>query len=341
MNENVADTVTPGSSHDACSYAHMNSSISVIILVFNGIDYLRDCIESVLDQDMSLDHYQLIVADNNSSDGSADWVEHNYPSVRLLRFSENHGFARGNNLAAEAASGELLVFLNQDTLVGRSWLSGLADAIRVQKYDACCSNMLLPRNEEFSGLDRINSPLEVHFYELTRYGYVVQETAPCSGKVVPTRFISGASFIISRGVLSKLGYLFEERMGMYCEDTELALRMGKAGFRLGVVPQSVVYHFSSFSFALHEKNVRKNFLMSRNRILAYWLTSSASEFLTMFPRLVLAQPHKVFTRSRQLRLSLPGSVMLTAAGLCMGLIGTIAFIAELPTLLFGRVLGSK
>ena len=73
---------------------------SVIILQYNEKQYLEACLSSPLDQKMLVENYEVIYANNASTDGSADFVADRFPNVRVLRFDENYGFAKGNNQAA-------------------------------------------------------------------------------------------------------------------------------------------------------------------------------------------------------------------------------------------------
>src|SRR5919199_3612201 len=87
---------------------------SVVIVSFNSLRYLPACLSSIQAELGAAD--ELIVVDNGSSDGSAEFVELRYPAARLIRAS-NTGYAGGNNLGAAAARGDFLVFLNPDTIL--------------------------------------------------------------------------------------------------------------------------------------------------------------------------------------------------------------------------------
>jgi len=87
--------------------------MSVIILAWNGREYLGPCLSSVLAQTRPAD--QVIVVDNGSQDGSADFVAQNCPQVQLVRNERNLGFSGGMNIGIKVASGDILVLLNQDT----------------------------------------------------------------------------------------------------------------------------------------------------------------------------------------------------------------------------------
>ena len=99
---------------------------SVIVLAYNDKPYLEECLASLLDQDLPDKDYEVIYADNASTDGSADFVEARFPRVRVVRLDKNYGFAEGNNRAAETAQGRYVAFQNADTIVHRRWLPELA-----------------------------------------------------------------------------------------------------------------------------------------------------------------------------------------------------------------------
>ena len=94
---------------------------SVIVLSWNGMDYLEDCLKAVLSQDYA--GFEVIVVDNGSTDGSADLVAERFPQVQLIRNERNLGFAAGNNVGLQAATGDVLILLNQDTVVQPGWLA--------------------------------------------------------------------------------------------------------------------------------------------------------------------------------------------------------------------------
>jgi GT2 family glycosyltransferase len=297
-----------------CAMSDSQPFVSVIILSHNGVSYLNDCLRTVIDQDYPQDRYEVILADNGSTDGSQELIRNEYPQVIVLDFGRNHGFARGNNLAKDAARGELLVFLNQDTIVGRTWLRALVEALTIEGYHACSSNILSPRNGEFRGVEARATPTHVYYYELTKFGYADQLIVSFREQVIPTTFISGASFIIRRDIIERVSYLFDETLGTYCEDTELALRLWRAGFRVGAAPRSVVYHFSSFSYSLERHKVWKHFMMIRNRFFAYRKALPPREFIARLPYLAVSHPHKVFKRARSInRGSLESCALATAA----------------------------
>ena len=105
-------------------------SVSVIVLNYNGRQHLDDCFTSLLALDYPKDKLELMLVDNGSSDDSVEFTEKHFPSVRIVQSEENVGFASGNNLGAREASGEYIVFLNNDMRVDAQFVSQLIGAQR-------------------------------------------------------------------------------------------------------------------------------------------------------------------------------------------------------------------
>jgi len=177
---------------------------SVIVLGYNGRRYAEACVESLLDQEPGTAPYEVIWADNGSSDGSADFVAERFPAVRLIRFELNLGYAGGNVRALEHARARFVAFLNQDTIVGRRWVRGLLEAREAAGAAAVHSNMILPWEPCASTWSREEYHPHVHVAELTRGGYVAYRRVP-RVDWVPTLFVSGAGFMVDRDVLPEIG----------------------------------------------------------------------------------------------------------------------------------------
>ncbi|MCF8039382.1 MAG: glycosyltransferase [Desulfohalobiaceae bacterium] len=272
---------------------------SVIILTYNGEAYIRDCLRSVLDQDLSPQAFEVIVADNGSTDRTRELVRNRFPRVRLVPLEKNHGFARGNNLALQKARGRYAAFLNQDTVVGRSWLSALLLSLQQHPdFAAFQSNQLLPWNPGFDPSRRDRRPKQTFFFELTPYGYADQKNAPSGDGILETRFISGACFILRRSALFSGEKVFDERIGSYNEDMELSFRLRNKGFKLGVSPHSVVYHKNDSTLKLTRKNFQRHSQIIQNRVYVYARYLPLSGFIRFLPRLALAQSQKSFERLR-------------------------------------------
>src|ERR687896_202519 len=101
--------------------------VSIVVLGWNGREYVDGCLSSLLDQDFDRP-YEVLFVDNGSIDGTADAAE-GYAGVRVHRLDRNYGYCLGNNKGFEIAHGAYVVFLNQDVIVHRSWLTELVAAL--------------------------------------------------------------------------------------------------------------------------------------------------------------------------------------------------------------------
>lgn len=268
-------------------------SVSVIILGYNGYQWLGPCLESVLDQDLA-ESYEVIYADNGSTDGSLDYVRTEFKQVQAIDLERNWGYAVGNNRAASYAQGRYLLFLNQDTILHRKCLGSLLYAmLRNPAWGACHANMIMPWQADFT-LDLIHCPRLVHVAEINQYGFAEYRTLPMCSAPIETRLLSGACFMLDRRVMQRLPYLFDPSFYMYAEDLDLALRVAALGYRIALIPAAVVYHNQAEPKWLSVRTVSRAYRATRNRILAFYKITPPAEFRRFLPRLIVGAPLKVF-----------------------------------------------
>jgi GT2 family glycosyltransferase len=269
---------------------------SVIVTNYNDSIYIPDCLTSLLDQDMPKDDYEIIFADDGSSDGSVDIVRDRYPEVRLLESGQNCGFCENNNRATKYAHGKYVVFLNVDTIVHRKWLSEL---VNVAESDvvikACQSNMLMPWVNEFRPIDREGFPRNVYYQDITRFGYVAYRSKPFDESPMRSMFLAGSCSLIERDLISFPNYAFDPDIGFYCEDLDLGLRVNILGYKTVTVPTSIFYHRNSFALkaTADKASMRKTVQIVRNRILAFYKNMTNAEFMLFLPLLLIGSPFKV------------------------------------------------
>ena len=212
---------------------------SVIIPVWNGKKFLSDCLEAVLAQrDLS---FEVIVVDDCSSDDSADFISCNYPQVRLLRNEHNLGFAGTCNVGMRAAWGDILVLLNQDTVVRPGWLAALVKMFDAEQVGVVGCKILYPdgRTVQHAG-GWIEWPLGLTYH----YGH----HEPDDGRwdePRPVDFVTGASMALRRSVLDAVGLLDEGFWPGYFEDTDFCVRAGQAGYEVWYTPEAVLVHQES------------------------------------------------------------------------------------------------
>lgn len=249
---------------------------SVIIVNYNGGQYLEQCLATLLPTIGPED--EVLVVDNGSTDGSADRVEREFPSIRVVRSSVNGGFGYGCNLGASRARGEYLVFLNPDTTVKPGWLEGLILALddpQIALATPCILLMDAPERVNTLGND-------VHYTGLA-FCRGIGASRPVTGGIEDVAAVSGAAFAVRRQVWEALGGM-DEAFFLYVEDTDLSWRAALAGYRCVVVPQSVVHHCYTLRFGPD-----KIFYQERNRYRMLLKCFRRPTLLLLLPALLLAE----------------------------------------------------
>jgi GT2 family glycosyltransferase len=210
--------------------------ISVIVLTYNGRQWLGPCLESLLAQ-RDVPEYEVLVVDNGSTDGTLAYLAESFPSVRTIDNGRNLGFAAGNNAGARAARGAVLAFVNNDTVPAPDWLSRLYTA-------------LIDRTLVSSRLVSLSEPVVI---DSAGDGYLRAGGAYKHGHgAAPEAFLKsrevfgvcGAAFMIHRPAFDALNG-FDESLFMVYEDVDLSYRARLAGYKCWYAADAVVRHAGS------------------------------------------------------------------------------------------------
>ncbi len=240
--------------------------VSIIIVSWNALELLQRCLPSVVATDF--DGFEIILADNASADGSAEWVKKTFPDIRIVKHPENWGFARGNNVAVPHARGELIVLLNNDVEVPTGWLSPI-----VERFDRVAELAAAqPKLRQFDQRDHFEYSGAAGGF-MDRWGYpfargrVFDTLEKDTGQYDSERDIfwaSGTCLAVRKSVWEDLSGL-EEHFFMHMEEIDLCWRIRRAGHRIECVTASVVFHIGGGS--LPAANPRKTYLNFRNNLL--------------------------------------------------------------------------
>jgi len=211
--------------------------------------------------------FEVVVADNASGDGTAEWLAERYPQVVVVRHLENALFARGNNLAVPYAMGELLCFLNNDVEVPPGWLAPLVAALDDPGVVAVQPKLLQHGDHglfEYAGAS--GGFLDAFGYPFTR-GRLFDTLEADTGQYDDARDVfwaTGAALLVRRSAFEAAGG-FDESFGMHMEEIDLCWRLQRAGGRVRVEPASEVYHLGGAS--LPKGDPRKMFYNIRNGLV--------------------------------------------------------------------------
>lgn len=236
--------------------------LSVIIVNYNVKFYLEQCLLSVFKATKNIDT-EVFVVDNHSRDGSVDYLTDRFPSVNIISSNHNLGFARANNIAIRQCSGDYVLLLNPDTIVGENALDEVVAFMEAHPKAGGVGVCMLkvdgtPAMESRRGFP---TPLTA-FYKMSglcarfpksrRFGHYYMGYLPWSS-AERIEVISGAFCMVRHEALDRIG-LLDEDFFMYGEDIDLSYRLLKGGYENWYVPARILHykgestHKSSFAY---------------------------------------------------------------------------------------------
>ena len=260
--------------------------VSIIIVTWNALPLLQQCLSSVVATDYP--NLEIILADNASTDGSAAWVRDRFPSVHVVQHPKNWRFCKGNNAAVPHASGDYVLFLNNDVEGPPDWLRPLVNVMERDPDVAAVQPKLLQYNDrdrfEYAGaaggyLDRFGYP-----FTRGRIFFTMEHDRGQYDTPSDVFWATGAALLLRRSTLDEVG-LFDERFEMHMEEIDLCWRLQRHGYRVRAEPASTVYHIGGGS--LPRGDARKTYYNFRNNLLTLYKNLPPSAWRRVFPIRVL------------------------------------------------------
>ncbi|MEP6701196.1 MAG: glycosyltransferase family 2 protein [Bacteroidota bacterium] len=263
--------------------------IAIVILNWNGQKYLEQFLPSVLLSGYS--NYDIIVADNGSVDESVSFLQKNYPGIRLIRFNENYGFAKGYNEALKQVDADYYSILNSDVEVQPGWLQPMVELLEKNKNIAACQSKLL----SYNNLPGQKAGKKMFEYAgaaggwLDKYGYpfakgrifdVTEEDRGQYDQSEPIFWASGAALFIRSSVFHEMKG-FDQYFFAHQEEIDLCWRIQLAGYKIYSCPSSVVYHVGGGT--LPKGNSLKTYLNFRNNRIMMSKNMPLSKKLWVMP----------------------------------------------------------
>jgi len=202
--------------------------VSIIIVNYNGKELLQKCLDSLLK--VNYDNFEIILVDNNSTDGTVEFITKNYPSLIIIKLDSNKGFAEPNNVAAKISKGKYLLFLNNDTVVTPNFISEMVKVMETDKKIAVCQSLLLKPDGSVDSSGDFIDHLGVVYNSKTKIDEIREVSSA-----------RGASMLVRSDIFEKLDG-FDQKFFITFEDVDLCWRSWILGYRVLIIPTSIVYH---------------------------------------------------------------------------------------------------
>ncbi len=231
------------------------AKLSVIIVNYNVMHFLEQCLNSVRTAGNGLE-YEVFVVDNNSVDGSRPMLREKFPEVRLINNSENVGFSRANNQAIREARGEYILLLNPDTVVEDSTFSRCVSYMDAHPEAGGLGVKMVDGKGHFLPESKRGLPTPaVAFYKIVglsalfprsrmfgkyHLGYLDKD------QVHEVDVLSGAFMMLRKSALDQVG-LLDEDFFMYGEDIDLSYRITLGGYKNIYFPETRIIHYKGES----------------------------------------------------------------------------------------------
>ena len=264
----------------------MGNRIAVVILNFNGAEMLRAFLPSVVDYSPEA---EVIVADNCSTDASAQVMREEFPAVRYIQLEKNYGFADGYNRALAQVEAEYFLLLNSDVEVTQGWLAPMLEYMDSHPGVAACQPKLLSykNKKEFEYAGACGGFIDKYGYPYCR-GRIfdtVEEDKGQYDSVAELFWATGAALMIRAEDYRAAGGL-DGTFFAHMEEIDLCWRLRSRGRGIVCIPQSCVYHVGGAT--LNKSNPRKTYLNFRNNLLMLYKNLPENELRhVMFVRALL------------------------------------------------------
>ncbi len=261
------------------------TKVAIVILNFNGKHFLKQFLPSVVSHSAGA---KIIVADNGSTDQSAEYVKETFPEVEVIRLDENKGFCGGYNTVLKQVQATYYVLLNSDIEVTPNWLPPLIDLLDSDPTIAAAQPKILSHRDknkfEYAGaagglIDTLGYP----FCRGRMFDYLEEDHGQYDD-TIPVFWASGACLFIRADRYHETGGLDEDFFA-HMEEIDLCWRLTRAGHTIFYQGQSTVYHVGGGT--LSASNPRKTYLNFRNGLSLLVKHQRFSSLIWKFPLRIL------------------------------------------------------
>lgn len=226
--------------------------ISISIVNFNNKSLLKECLDSIYRTLPLTIHYEIIIVDNNSSDGSPEMIKKDYPHAILITNTQNKGYSSAVNQAIKKSNGKYIALLNDDMYVLPNALAYMKHFLDSNtKVGAVCCKILNPdKTLQIHDTTRFPAPITkllINIISTRLLGNNKFKTDPSIfNNKHEVDYVTGAASMIRRQVFEDVG-LFDEQFFMFAEETELGTRIKKQGWKAYYIPNAHIIHYGGAS----------------------------------------------------------------------------------------------
>jgi len=252
--------------------------LSIIIINWNTKELIKKCLNSVLKY-TSFTDYQLIVIDNNSSDGSqkflSDFCLQNKLNLKIILNNQNKGFAQAVNQGLKIAQGEYILLLNPDTEIKEKTLSEVIDFISLDKSIGILGGKILNPNGSHQPSVRSFPTLSSQIFILLKLHHFFRNKAVKKYLVIDFDYsktqevdqVMGAFFLIRRKVIEQIGY-FDDKFFLWFEEVDFCKRAKDTGWKILYCHKIEIIHCGGASFS--QKSSFRNQCQFNKSLLYYF-----------------------------------------------------------------------
>ncbi|WP_430538560.1 glycosyltransferase [Bacillus subtilis] len=254
---------------------------SIIVLTYNQLALTKQCLESIW-KHTNNDCIEVIVIDNGSHDGTRDYLKQ-ITSIKAIFNKTNEGFAKACNQGLEAASGDNILFLNNDTVVTNQWLEPMIKLL----YQDDKIGMVGPVSNYVSGPQQVpvNYTNVEEIEDFSRL-YCLQQR----GRSKAVLRLVGFCLLVKKKVLDQVGGFDERFVGGSFEDDDLSLRVLQAGYQLKIALDSFVHHHGHATFTGNpDLSISQLYEENRQRFIDKWKVD-VTTFFDSQPQLTALVP---------------------------------------------------
>ena len=260
----------------------MDTLVSIIIPHWNGIDILSECIDSLNNTEYS--NFEIIVVYNYSSDESVKWLKANHPKIKIIENDKNYGYAGGCNRGINNSKGDYIVFLNNDTIHKKDWLSNLVTFMNKHPDCAAVQPKILNyyERDKFDYAGGAGGHMDILCYPFARGRLFLEQEIDNNqyDDDAPCFWASGTAIMVRKEFFLEVEK-FDENFFAHMEEIDLCWRLQLKGHNIYVNPKSVIYHKNAVSLPM--TSIKKFMLNHRNSLMMLLSNYKVLTTLYLFP----------------------------------------------------------